>query len=248
MRIGIHVLLPTLVLIAVSVLPSAAAESKKPNIVVLLADDLGYGDLGIHGGKDIPTPHIDALAKAGVRATSGYVSGPYCSPTRAGFLTGRYQQRFGHEFNPGGATNNNEIGLSLNETTLPARLKDAGYATALVGKWHLGLAPQFHPQKRGFDEFFGFLGGAHAYFPGGNPNDPIQRNGEPVDEQTYLTDALAREATAFITRKKSDPFFLFVTFNAVHNPQHAKPEHLERFKHISDERRRTLCGDADGAR
>lgn len=219
-----------------------AAETKKPNIVVLIADDLGYGDLGIHGGKDIPTPHLDALANAGVRATSGYVSGPYCSPTRAGFLTGRYQQRFGHEFNPGGPGNNNTFGLSLDETTLPSRLKDAGYATALVGKWHLGNAPQFHPQKRGFDEFFGFLGGAHSYFPGGNPNDPIQRNGEPADEQEYLTDALAREATAFITRKKAEPFFLEVAFNAVHNPQHAKPEHLERFKHITDETRRTYAG------
>jgi arylsulfatase A-like enzyme len=242
MNVGKPSVWMALAVAAVFATPAIAADAKKPNIVVLLADDLGYGDLGIHGGKDIPTPNLDALAKAGVRATSGYVSGPYCSPTRAGFLTGRYQQRFGHEFNPGGATKENQIGLSVEETTLPARLKDAGYATALVGKWHLGNAPQFHPQKRGFDEFFGFLGGAHGYFPGGNPNDPIQRNGEPVDEQEYLTDAFAREASAFITRKKAEPFFLYLAFNAVHNPQHAKPEHLERFKHIADERRRTYAG------
>src|SRR5262245_23318164 len=131
-----------------------AAAAPPPNVVVILADDLGYADLGVHGCKDIPTPHIDSIARNGVHCTNGYVSGPYCSPTRAGFLTGRYQQRFGHEFNPGGGA---EMGLPTTEVTLADRLKAAGYWTALVGKWHLGAAAQFHPQKRGFDEFFGFL-------------------------------------------------------------------------------------------
>src|SRR5215207_10271974 len=143
-----------------------SAEAKKPNILFIVGDDMGYADIGPHGCKDIPTPNLDALAKSGVRCTSGYVSGPYCSPTRAGLLTGRYQTRFGHEFNPGppGKGKNDAYGLSLKQTTFADRMKAAGYATALVGKWHLGGEPRFHPTKRGFDEFFGFLGGAHSYF------------------------------------------------------------------------------------
>src|SRR5262245_35245239 len=116
---------------------AAAAPVGKPNVVLLVADDLGYGDLGFTGGQDIPTPHLDALARGGVRCTNGYVSGPYCSPTRAGLLTGRYQQRFGHEFNPDGRRAE-PPGLPVTETTLADRLKGAGYATGLVGKWHLG--------------------------------------------------------------------------------------------------------------
>jgi len=144
---------------------------KRPNILFIVADDLGYADVGFQGCKDIPTPNVDSLATSGVRFTSGYVSGPYCSPTRAGLMTGRYQTRFGHEFNPG---DNN--GLPLGETTIADRLKAAGYVTGLVGKWHLGSLPQFHPQKRGFDEFFGFLGGAHDYFRSAG----ILRGTEPV--------------------------------------------------------------------
>jgi arylsulfatase A-like enzyme len=221
-----------------------AAEGKsKPNVVVIIADDLGYGDLGFQGGKDIPTPHIDALASQGVRFSSGYVSGPYCSPTRAGLLTSKYQQRFGHEFNPGPPTDaNTKAGLSLEEKTLADRFKAAGYKTGLVGKWHLGGAPEFHPTQRGFEEFYGFLGGAHPYFPGSPKNNTIQRGTETVEDPPYLTDAFADEATGYIDRHKADPFFLLLTFNAVHNPQHAKDEHLERFKAIEDERRRTYAG------
>ncbi len=134
-------------------------------MLVIVADDLGYADPGFQGGKDIPTPHLDALAKSGTRFTAGYVSGPYCSPTRAGLLTGRYQQRFGHEFNPGGQTEGtrDDIGLPLTETTVANALKPAGYATGIVGKWHLGAADRFHPVERGFDEFYGFLGGASVF-------------------------------------------------------------------------------------
>src|SRR6185503_8629250 len=117
-------------------------------------------DVGVQGCKDIPTPNLDALAKSGVRFTSGYVSAPYCSPCRAGLLTGRYQQKFGHEFNPTGP----ETGLPLAEKTIANRLKSAGYTTGLVGKWHLGNTPDMQPPRRGFDEFFGFLGGSHSYF------------------------------------------------------------------------------------
>src|SRR5437867_1321800 len=130
--------------------PTVRAEpgARKPNVIVLLADDLGYADVGFQGCKDIPTPHLDALAKAGVRCTAGYVSCPVCSPTRAGLLTGRYQQRFGHEFNPGPpAQANKEFGLPLSQTTIADRLKAAGYVTGMVGKWHLGLQPKFHPTQ-----------------------------------------------------------------------------------------------------
>ncbi|MEX2140816.1 MAG: sulfatase-like hydrolase/transferase [Pirellulales bacterium] len=211
----------------------------KPNILVILADDMGYADLGAHGCKNIPTPHIDSIAKAGVRCTSGYVSGPYCSPTRAGLLTGRYQQRFGHEFNPGMGPRAGEIGLPVSERTIADHLKQEGYVTGLVGKWHLGNAEQFHPNRRGFDEFFGFLGGAHPYFAG--QGAPIYRNSEVVSEREYLTDAFGREAASFIERHKDRPFFLFLSFNAVHTPMHATDAGLQKFAHINDLRRRTYA-------
>jgi arylsulfatase A-like enzyme len=214
-------------------LAASAAAAEKPNVVVIVGDDMGYADLGVHGGQDIPTPHLDALAKSGVRFTSGYVSGPYCSPTRAGLLTGRYQTRFGHEFNPGAAANQ---GLPLTETTLADRLKAAGYRTALVGKWHLGGGGR-HPQKRGFDEFFGFLGGAHDYF---NPAG-VLRGTEPAGDESYLTDALAREAVAFIDRSKGKPFFLYLAFNAVHTPMQADEDRLKKFAAIPDRQRRTYA-------
>ena len=225
---------------------SLAEDFRKPNILIIVADDLGYRDLGVQGGKDIPTPAIDALAKSGVRLTSGYVSGPYCSPTRAGLLTGRYQQRFGHEFNPGPPGEGNvDVGLPLTETTLADRLKRAGYRTGMVGKWHLGHGEKFHPLSRGFEEYFGFLGGAHAYLPGsGEVRGPnaILRGHEPVDEKEYLTDAFAREAIAYIDRHKADPFFLFLTFNAVHGPLEATDEYTKSFDGISDPDRRTYAG------
>jgi arylsulfatase A-like enzyme len=220
--------------------PKAA---RKPNVIILLADDLGYADVGFQGCKDIPTPHIDALARNGIRCTNGYVSGPYCSPTRAGLMTGRYQQRFGHEFNPGGNGKDSLIGLPVSETTIADRMKAAGYATGLVGKWHLGFAAKFHPQKRGFDEYFGFLGGAHPYFPG--KGAPILRGTDPVMEKDYLTHAFGREAVAFIDRHKSEPFFLYLAFNAVHTPMQAPEDRLKRFASILDDRRRTYAGMLD---
>ncbi len=215
-----------------------AADPAKPNIVIILADDLGHADLGFQGCRDIPTPHVDSLAQGGVRCSNGYVSGPYCSPTRAGLLTGRYQQRFGHEFNPGGNRNAN-FGLPLSETTLADRLKSAGYVTGLVGKWHLGEEPRFRPGRRGFDEFFGFLGGGHAYFPG--KGAPIYRGDEVVQEKAYLTDAFGREAVGFIERHRDRPFFLYLAFNAVHTPMDATDERLARFAAIGDTSRRTYA-------
>jgi arylsulfatase A-like enzyme len=221
------ILLSTVLLTACA---ASAAQPEKPNILFIVADDLGYADVGFHGCKDIPTPHLDALAKSGVRFTNGYVSGPYCSPTRAGLMTGRYQTRFGHEFNPGG-----NQGLPLSEMTIADRLKAAGYATGLVGKWHLGSLPQFHPQKRGFDEFFGFLGGAHDYFRSAG----ILRGEEPVKVLDYTTDAFGREAVAFIERHRAEPWFLYLAFNAVHTPMQATDDRLARFPGIDDRQRRT---------
>jgi arylsulfatase A-like enzyme len=219
------------------------AAADRPNVIVIVADDLGFGDLGVNGCGDIPTPHIDALAASGVRCTNGYVSGPYCSPTRAGLMTGRYQQRFGHEFNPGPPTAENvEKGLTLKEQTLPQRLKDAGYQTGMVGKWHLGHAEHFQPPQRGFESFYGFWGGAHSYVKSGLGTDqPIVRGVEQIDEQEYLTDAFAREAKAFIANHKGQPFFLYLAFNAVHTPMEATDKYAARFKDIADPKRKTYA-------
>ncbi|MHC4639778.1 MAG: sulfatase-like hydrolase/transferase [Planctomycetota bacterium] len=206
----------------------------KPNILIILSDDMGYGDVGYHGCKDIPTPNIDAFLDSGVRFTNGYVSGTYCSPTRAGLLTGRYQQSFGHEFNP---SNRSEEGMPLTETTIADRLKAAGYTTGLVGKWHLGSKPRFHPCRRGFDEFFGFLAGGHSYFRSAG----ILRNYEQLKEDEYLTDAFGREAEAFIDRHQSKPWFLYLSFNAVHTPMHADEPRLKKFAAIKEKRRRTYA-------
>ena len=204
----------------------------KPNILFIVGDDMGYADVGFHGCKDIPTPNLDALAASGVRFTNGYVSGPYCSPTRAGLLTGRYQQRFGHEFNPSGSS-----GLPTTETTIADRLKAAGYVTGLIGKWHLGSQEAMQPQKRGFDEFFGFLGGAHSYFD----VSKILRGKDEVKELDYTTDAFGREAARFIEKHKSQPWFLYLAFNAVHTPMHATDDRLAKFPDVQDKQRRTYA-------
>jgi arylsulfatase A-like enzyme len=210
----------------------AVAAAERPNILLIVGDDMGYADVGFHGCKDIPTPHLDALAAAGVRCTNGYVTGPYCSPTRAGLLTGRQQNRFGHEYNPGGGN-----GLPLTETLLPERLAKAGYATGMVGKWHLGAKPEQTPPRRGFEEFFGFLGGAHSYFNTGG----ILRGAEPVKEMDYTTDAFGREAAAFVRGHKDKPWFLYLAFNAVHTPMDATDARLAKFAAIADKKRRTYA-------
>jgi arylsulfatase A-like enzyme len=219
-----------------------ARQANRPNILILLADDLGYADIGANGCKDVATPNIDSLAKNGVRLTSGYVSGPYCSPTRAALLTGRYQQRFGHEFNSGPIQNADpNFGLPLTETTMADRLKANGYTTALVGKWHLGFERRFHPQRRGFDEFFGFLGGAHSYLQNRTNRNAIMRGTEPVKDMTYTTDMFGDEAVMFIERNKSTPWFLYLAFNANHAPMEATDKYLSRVEHIQDPLRRTFA-------
>ena len=219
-----------------------SSQPNRPNIVVIVSDDMGYADIGIHGSRDIPTPHIDAMAKSGTRFTDAYVTGPYCSPTRAGFLTGRYPQRFGHEFNLEPGPRSENLGLPLSERTLADRLKGAGYRTALFGKWHLGYGDAYHPQSRGFDEFFGFIAGQHSYVQVGAPDGtPILDGRKVAAPFEYLTDTLADRAADFVQKNRDRPFFLYLAFNAVHTPLQASPKYLSRFAGIADERRRTYA-------
>lgn len=230
-------------------------QASHPNILIILADDLGYGETGFQGyARDIPTPHLDSIAANGIRFTNGYVSCPYCSPTRAGLLTGRYQERTGHEFNP--APRNTVIygdapGLALSERTIGDRLRAAGYATGWFGKSHQGLTPAQHPTNRGFDEFYGFLQGAHSYrrlrddyLPQGNEVNAILRGTTPVSasdedlDSYYTTDAFAREAVNFIEKNKDRPWLAYLAFNAVHAPLEATETYESRFANITDPKRR----------
>jgi arylsulfatase A-like enzyme len=209
-----------------------------PNVVLILADDLGYDSLGCQGSPDLHTPHIDSIAAAGVRFTDGYVPCPVCAPTRASLLTGRYPQSFGFEFNfsktkPAAA---NPCGLPLSEKTLANHLHAAGYATGIIGKWHLGFAPKFNPLRRGFDEFFGFLGGSRSYYQQ-TAREPLYSNDQVVTESEYLTDAFARKAESFIERHRDEPFFLYLPFNAVHHP--ADPPPREYFEGLAPTNNRT---------
>jgi len=204
---------------------SHAQDARRPNVVVIMADDMGYRDASCYGCVDFETPYIDALAAAGVRCTDGYVSHPYCSPSRAGLLTGRYQQGFGHEHNPPYDEDNEVIGIDVETQLLPDVLREAGYATGLIGKWHVGAGPPFRPAARGFTEFYGFLGGGHHYFnvnpDGKNYDSPMWRDHAPTDDMlTYLTDDLTAEAEAFIERNADEPFCLLVMYNAPHAPDH----------------------------
>ena len=226
---------------------TAAEKRTTPNIIVLVADDLGYGDIGVHGGKDVPTPNIDALAAKGVRCNNGYVSAPYCSPSRAGFLTGRYQTRFGHEFNPHVGDEMN-LGLPLNQRTIADHLRGAGYATGLVGKWHQGFDRAHHPQSRGFDDYYGFLVGGHnyllhkdaeAHFGSAHSKNMIYRSRELQKLDGYTTDLFTDEAIAFMDRHADKPWFLYLAYNAVHTPLEVLEKYGARVpKSITDPERR----------
>lgn len=220
----------------------------KPNILFIVADDMGYADCGVHGCRDIPTPHLDALAGGGIRFTDGYVTGAVCSPSRAALMTGRHQLRDGvPDWIPPG-----KPGMNPGVPTLADYLKKAGYRTAMVGKWHLGEQDQCHPLSRGFDEFFGFLGGGRNYFPdppkaaGAKVNHYTQmvRDREPVVETEYTTHAFGREGANFVRRQQgqAQPFFLYLAFNAVHTPMQAPDDYLQRFTAIEDQKRRTYAG------
>ena len=223
-----------LALLLLALCPSLMAAS--PNVLIIFADDLGYADIGVHGGKEVPTPNIDALAASGVRCTNGYVTAPYCSPSRAGFLTGRSQTRFGHEFNPH-MGDEATLGLPLTERTIANEMHEAGYATALIGKWHQGFDAAHHPQSRGFDEFFGFLVGGHNYllhkdavpkFSSAHSYNMIYRGREVEPQEGYLTDIFTDEALAFMNKNPNKPWFLYLAYNAVHTPLEIPEKHQAR--------------------
>lgn len=202
---------------------AAAVQARQPNIVVLLADDLGYGDLSIHGAPDVQTPNIDALAKSGAQFNEAYVCYPACGPSRAGLMTGLHHLRFGYPSNPDQVVPTapgNLVGLPTEEITLAELLKKQGYATGIFGKWHLGSQPECHPLNNGFDEFFGFLGSLYRYFDLGNMKPPkcFMRGFDRHHEKDYQTDAIARESASFIKRHKDKPFLLYASFGAVHTP------------------------------
>jgi arylsulfatase A-like enzyme len=212
----------------------SAAEARRPNIVFVLVDDVGYGDLGCTGATDIRTPHIDRLAKEGVRFTDFYANAPVCTPSRAAFLTGRWQQRVGLEWALGFTAEQQRrvdgkwveepdklaLGLPTTETSIARLLKDAGYATAAYGKWHLGFKPEYSPNRHGFDDYFGVLLGhadyyRHNYFDG---THCLYENEKPIKADGYLTDLLNRRAVEFINRQGKKPFFLYVPHLACHFP------------------------------
>jgi arylsulfatase A-like enzyme len=231
----------SLLALAALIVPAFTAEPR-PNILIIVSDDLGYADAGFNGSKDIPTPHLDALAKSGLRCTSGYVTHPFCSPTRAALLTGRYQQRFGHENNPAYKPKDASQGLPLTEKLLPSYLVTAGWKTAWVGKWHLGATPEHAPWKRGFAESFGFIGGGHRYLDWQPKNDeyliPLQRDGQSVEVPEHLTARFGAEASAFIHRHAAEPWFLYLAFNAPHTPHQPTPGELAEFSSVENPDRR----------
>ena len=226
-----------------------------PNIIIIISDDQGYADVGFHGSKEIFTPNIDRIASNGVVFTQGYVSYAVCSPSRAGLITGKYQNRFGYTRNILLAPKDSLMGLPLSEQTLPDVLNNVAYKTKAIGKWHLGAHESLVPERRGFDEFFGFLIGGHRYFPEDlTLNDlsearrqmdgyitRIYDNGKRIDTKKYLTEELSDNAVKFIEDNSSDPFFLYLSYNAPHTPLQATAMDLERNNHIEVEKRRTYA-------
>jgi arylsulfatase A-like enzyme len=204
---------------------SAAAQldapvTSRPNVVLILMDDLGYGDIGSYGVKDARTPNLDRLAREGVRFTDAYANGPNCSPTRAGLISGQYQQRYGIEWPLGAMPDDTARGLPATGATLPALLKKNGYTTGLIGKWHLGFKQEFGPNAHGFDEFFGFRSGAVGYYSHqrGSGAPDLYENTKLVEVPGYLTDEITWRAVRFVESHSTDPFFLEVAYNAVHWP------------------------------
>jgi arylsulfatase A-like enzyme len=198
--------------------PVEERSPPQPNVVLILMDDLGYGDIGSYGVRDARTPNLDRLAREGVRLTDAYSNGPNCTPTRAALITGRYQQRAGLEWPLG--SSEQDRGLAVTGASLPALLRNAGYATALVGKWHLGFKPEFGPNAHGFEEFFGLLSGAVDFYSHrrGDGVRDLFENTKPVDSPDYLTDEITRRAVRYIGAHASERFFLEIAYNAPHWP------------------------------
>ena len=208
------------------------AEQRKPNVIVILLDDAGFVDFGFMGSQDLDTPNIDRLAESGVIFTDAHVSATVCAPSRAGLLTGKYQQRFGFEANHTGDEVSGDIGLSDDVLTMADVFKQHDYKTIAIGKWHLGETASDHPNQRGFDEFFGFLAGGRSYFPMENPSPThaLQHNGKRVEFTGYLTDVFGDRSVGFVEAHKDQPFFMYLAYNAVHTPMHAKEDDLKKYK------------------
>lgn len=229
---------------------SCPSNAAPPNLLLIVADDMGYGDLGCTSSTTIKTPNLDSLAQRGVLCTRAYVASSVCSPSRAGLMTGRDPRRFGYEGNlnekaESYPTRPELLGLPPSEWTLGDQLRSAGYSTALVGKWHLGDGAGFHPNTRGFDHFCGMLGGGHTYFPGPGKNR-IERNGKIVESfsSSYLTDFFTDEAIRWINRAEKtsqDPWLMVLSYNAPHTPMEATSEDLAQVRGITDSKRRTYA-------
>ena len=216
---------------AASTEKSTNSKDTKPNLLIILADDAGYNDFGFMGSKEIVTPNIDALSQSGVTFSDGHVAATVSSPSRACLITGRYGHRFGYECNLDGKNN----GLSTDEKTLGDLFSAEGYRTAAIGKWHLGSLPELHPNRRGFDMFYGMLAGGRQYFydakrddrPGDEHN--LQLNGVQQKFDGYLTDVFTDKAVEYIN-ESDQPFMMYLAYNAVHTPMQATQEDLDRFK------------------
>jgi arylsulfatase A-like enzyme len=245
---------PTTSLETIAENANVVETESRPNIIFIIADDLGFGDIGVNGSETIATPNIDALANSGVNFSTGYVTAAVCSPSRAAIMTGRHQQSFGFEYNPRARK---ELGIPVELDTLADRIREQGYATALIGKWHLGATPEHHPMERGFDKFFGFTGGGNGYLlnadDGEHLQDPvpgsrlgfkslqwIERDGEPLDPDADLTTMLSREAVDFVEAEAhtETPFFLVLTHFAPHSPLQATDAQLDPYRHIEDKPKR----------
>lgn len=203
----------------------------RPNIIVMLIDDAGYADFGFMGNKDLLTPNLDKLAAQSVRFTDAHVTASVCSPSRAGLLTGKYQQRFGYECNEG----DGYTGMDTTQTILPKLLQKQGYSTAAFGKWHLGFAPDQHPLQKGFQYYYGFLAGGRSYFYQPDKDDlpgaknALLENHQQVPFDGYLTDVLGQKAVDYIRQNREHPFFMYWAPNAVHTPMEASKTDMEKF-------------------
>jgi len=242
---------------------ACSAETERPNILVVLTDDLGYADVGFNGATDIKTPSLDQLASGGTKFTSAYNVHPFCGPSRAGLMSGRYPHKFGSQFNLPTSSQSGGLGIPTDETFISKVLQNSGYYTGVIGKWHLGQTKEFHPNNRGFDEFYGFLNGGHHYFPekfskmydsqrkNGLEHNifqylrPLEHNNVEVEEKEYITDGLSREAVNFIEKageNKDQPFFLYLAYNAPHTPMQAKAEDMAQFPNIKNKKRKVYAG------
>ena len=223
----VHRLLLCVSLVTAQLVASAA---EKPNIIVILADDLGYGDLGCYGNEVNRTPHIDRLAREGMRFTDFHSNGPMCSPTRAALLTGIYQNRFGRAFETALSPQHSDIGLPKDVETMPQMLKRAGYATGMYGKWHLGYRPPFMPNDYGFDDFRGLLtgDGDHVSQISRSGTQDWYHNETIIQEDGYTADLITRHSIDFMRAHQDEPFFLYVSHLAIHFPWQAPDEEAHR--------------------